>query len=128
MKVLAVDDDPRTLELLASVLEPQGFQLLKACGGREGIAIAETEHPDLIILDLLMPNMNGFEVIDRLDNSPATTTRLPIIIFTVKQLTAEEKRRLKGRIVGLVRKADFNPKGFVGMVRNALQRNLGWIT
>jgi CheY-like chemotaxis protein len=127
VKVLAVDDDPRTLELLTSVLEPQGFRLLKACGGREGIAIAETEHPDLIILELLMPNMIGFEVIDRLDKSPATT-RLPIIIFTVKQLSAEEKGRLKGRIVGLVRKADFNPKGFVEMVRNALQRNLRGVT
>ena len=78
----------------------------------------------LIILDLLMPGMNGFEVLDHLGRSPVTK-QMPIILFTVKQLTAEEKRRVKGRITWLAQKQEFQQEGFVGMVREALQHTLG---
>ena len=124
VKILAIDDDPRAVEMLAAVLEPEGFHILRAYGGEEGIALAEKERPDLIILDLLMPGMNGFEVLDRLGRSPVTK-QMPIILFTVKQLTAEEKRRVKGRITWLAQKQEFQQGGFVGTVREALQQTLG---
>jgi DNA-binding response OmpR family regulator len=123
VKILAIDDDPKTLELLTAVLEPAGFRILKAGSGAEGIAVASTERPDLIILDLLMPEMNGFEVIDSLEKSPMTKA-LPVILFTVKQLTGEEKQRLKGRIAWLVQKDDFTRQGFVGLVKDTLLRTL----
>src|SRR5712692_8936570 len=123
LKILAIDDDPKALELLAAVLEPEGFHVLRAYGGEEGIETAKTERPDAIILDLLMPGVNGFDVIDRLEKS--LTKRPPIIIFTVKQLTAEEKERLKGRVAWLAQKEEFNHKSFVGTVREVLQRTLG---
>jgi CheY-like chemotaxis protein len=86
--------------------------------------MAETERPDLIILDLLMPGMNGFEVLDHLAQSPVTR-RLPILIFTVKQLTVEEKQRLQGRIAQLVQKTTVSQKDVATMVKDALRRTLG---
>ena len=69
VKILVIDDDPKAVELLAAVLEPEGFRILRAYGGEAGLEIARAEQPDLIILDLLMPEMNGFEVLDRLAQS-----------------------------------------------------------
>jgi CheY-like chemotaxis protein len=124
VKILTIDDDPRAIEMLAAVLEPEGFHILRAAGGEEGIALAEAERPDLIILDLLMPGMNGFEVLDYLRKSPVTK-RMPIILFTVKQLTAAEKHRVKGRMTWLAQKAEWQPEGFVSMVKEALHHTLG---
>src|SRR5207253_1189915 len=59
-QVLAIDDDPLALQLIEAVLGPEGFVVLKAIGGREGIAIAQRERPALVILDLLMPEVDGF--------------------------------------------------------------------
>ena len=109
MKILVIDDDPKAVELLAAVLEPEGFRVLRAYGGGAGIEVARAEQPDLIILDLLMPEVNGFEVLDRLAQS-AVTQWLPVILFTVKQLTAEEKQRVQGRIACLAQKEAFSQK------------------
>jgi signal transduction histidine kinase/DNA-binding response OmpR family regulator len=122
-KILVIDDDPKTVELLAAVLEPEGFCILRAASGEAGLGVAETEQPDLIILDLLMPGMSGFDVLEQLEASSATR-RPPIILFTVKQLTAEDKQRLQGRITWLAQKERFSQESFVGMVREALQRTL----
>jgi signal transduction histidine kinase/CheY-like chemotaxis protein len=124
VQILVIDDDPKAVELLAAVLEPEGFRVLRAYGGEAGIEVARAEQPDLIILDLLMPEVNGFEVLDRLAQSSATR-RLPVILFTLKQLTAEEQQRVHGRIASLAQKEAFNPKEFVELVKEALQRTLG---
>ena len=124
VQILVIDDDPKAVELLAAVLEPEGFRVLRAYGGEAGIEVARAEQPDLIILDLLMPEVNGFEVLDRLAQS-SVTRRLPVILFTLKQLTAEEQRRVQGRIASLAQKEAFNPQEFVKLVKEALQRTLG---
>ena len=85
--------------------------------------MAETERPDLIMLDVLMPGMNGFEVLDRLAQSPVTRG-LPIIVFTVKQLTAEDKQRLHGRIAQLTHKATLRQKDVATIVQDALRHTL----
>lgn len=123
VKILAVDDDPKAVELLAAILEPEGFHILRAYGGEAGIEIARAEQPDLIILDLLMPEMNGFEVLDRLGQS-SVTRQLPVILFTLKQLTADEQQRIQGRVACLAQKEAFNQKEFVSLVKEALQRTL----
>src|SRR4029453_7060116 len=124
VQILVIDDDPKAVELLAAVLEPEGFRVLRAYGGEAGIEVARAEQPDLILLDLLMPEVNGFEVLDRLAQS-AVTRRLPVILFTLKQLTAEEQQRVQGRIACLAQKEAFNQKEFVGLVKEALQRTSG---
>jgi signal transduction histidine kinase/DNA-binding response OmpR family regulator/HAMP domain-containing protein len=122
--ILVIDDDPKAVELVATALEPEGFHILKAFNGETGVAIAETAHPDLIILDLLMPGMNGFEVLDRLAQSPVTQ-QLPIIMVTVKQLTAEEHQRLQGKFTQLAQKATLSQKEVAAMVKDTLRRTLG---
>ena len=124
MTVLAIDDDPTTLELLAAVLEPEGFRVLRARTGEQGVEVAKSEQPDIVILDLLMPGIDGFHVLDCLEQSPVTQG-LPIVIFTVKQLTAEDKRRLRGRVVWLAQKQEFSRQSFVGTIRGVLERTLG---
>jgi CheY-like chemotaxis protein len=122
--ILVIDDEPTAVELVATALEPEGFHVLRAYNGETGVTMAETERPDLIILDLLMPGMNGFEVLDQLAQSPVTR-QLPIMIFTVKQLMAEEKQRLQGRIARLAQKTTVSQKDVVTMVKDALRRTLG---
>jgi signal transduction histidine kinase/DNA-binding response OmpR family regulator/HAMP domain-containing protein len=120
-KILAIDDDPKAIELLATALEPEGFQVLRSYGGEEGIRMAEIEHPDMIILDLLMPGVNGFEVLDRLEKT-ATPNKPPVLIFTVKDLTRAEKEQLSGRVARLAQKQEYSPQHLVGMVRQLLKR------
>jgi CheY-like chemotaxis protein len=122
--ILAIDDDPKAVELIATALEPEGFRVLRAFDGATGVAMAEMERPDLVILDLLMPGMNGFEVLDRLAQSPRTR-QVPIIICTVKQLTVEDKQRLHGKIAQLAHKAAVSQQDVAAMVKDALRRTLG---
>ena len=115
-KVLVIDDDPLAIELVEAVLQPAGYMILKAVHGEAGIALAQQEVPSLIILDLLMPGIDGFAVVDRLRAEPATAS-IPIIILTAKTMSREEKERLNGQISLLAQKAEFNRAAFVASVR-----------
>ncbi len=101
--ILIIDDDPETQALLSGILEKEGFGVLKASTGKEGLEMATTKDVDLIILDLMMPGMNGFQVIDGLRRNPDTKD-IPIIVYTAKDLTPEEAGRLRGDIAGVVKK------------------------
>ena len=115
-RVLAIDDDPIAIELIEAVLQPEGYTVIKAMSGEAGIALAQDEHPSVVILDLLMPGLDGFAVVDRL-RATSTTANTPIVILTSKTLNAEEQERLKGRIAFLARKAEFSRAAFVELVR-----------
>ena len=69
-----------------------------------------------------MPGLNGFEVLDNLEKAPVTK-QPPVIIFTLKHITADERKRLKGRIARLAQKEGYNPKRLVNMVREVSQAN-----
>jgi signal transduction histidine kinase/CheY-like chemotaxis protein len=117
IKVLAVDDDPIATELVEALLTPEGYTVLKANSGAEGVALAQRERPALVVLDLLMPELDGFAVVERLRDDPATAS-IPIIILTSKSMTAAEKKRLNGRIDYLARKGEFDRATFIEVVRN----------
>jgi signal transduction histidine kinase/CheY-like chemotaxis protein len=101
--VLAIDDDPATLEILRHVLEPAGARLVTADGGREGLERAREGGLDLVICDLLMPEVDGFEVIAQLKASEATAAT-PILVLTGHELTSAEKDRLNGQVIGFCEK------------------------
>lgn len=82
-KILIVDDDLDTLRLVGLLLERQGFQIAAADNGKQGLAKAQEESPDLILLDVMMPDIDGFEVARRLRAIEATAD-IPIIFFTAK--------------------------------------------
>ena len=119
--VLAVDDDPMVLELMQAVLEPQGFGVLKAGGGAEGLTMAREQSPDLIVLDLLMPEVDGFQVVEELKRDPLTLD-IPIVILTAKTLTSEDKDRLRGGIAHLTRKGEFGRSEFIALLNSLLPR------
>jgi PAS domain S-box-containing protein len=118
--VLVIDDDPVILELMEVVLRPEGFEVLKAKDGRHGLQIARERNPDLVVLDLLMPEMNGFEVVDEMHGSPETAS-IPIVVLTNKSLSREEKDRLNGRIIAIRQKGEFHREDFVAQVRSLLK-------
>lgn len=82
-KILVVDDDVDTLRLVGLMLQRQGYQVVAASNGSLGLTKAFEERPDLILLDVMMPDMDGFEVTRRLRKNPATAS-IPILMFTAK--------------------------------------------
>ena len=121
-KVLIVDDDPKSVEVLAAYLAEPGYQTLRAHGGREGIELARRHAPDLILLDLMMPEVSGFDVVDAL-RADRTTEGIPVIVVTAKQLSADDRRALNGGITAVLEKAGFNHGRFLNEVRRALARH-----
>ena len=98
--VLVVDDEPANLDLLQALLEPEGFKVLKASGGRQGIDVARAKLPELILLDLMMPGVTGFDVVEAL-RTDATTRSIPIMVLTAKELTTEDKAALNGHVAAI---------------------------
>ncbi|MCE9647066.1 MAG: response regulator [Chloroflexi bacterium] len=82
-KILIVDDDVDTLRLVGLMLQRQGYEILAASNGSQGLAKALEERPSLILLDVMMPDMDGYEVTRRLRKNPATAA-IPILMFTAK--------------------------------------------
>jgi adenylate cyclase len=80
-KILAVDDTPENLRLLEAILGPRGYQLVTADSGAAGLEAVHREHPDLVMLDIVMPGLNGYDVCRRLRDDPATRF-LPIVMIT----------------------------------------------
>jgi CheY-like chemotaxis protein len=122
-RILIVDDDPDLVPLVRAMLPNEGYTLLPAYDGEEGLALARSEHPDAIVLDLMMPNMSGFEVLEELQVD-AETASIPVIVLTALDVTEEERQRLKDQIQGLMRKAALTPQALLDELRRleALQR------
>ena len=118
-RVLLVDDDPKAVDLLAAYLQGPNYSVLRAYGGRDGVAIAQRERPDLIVLDLMMPGVSGFDVVEMLKDSPETAT-IPIMVVTAKTLTPQDKATLNGMVAVVLQKSDFDHRRFLNEVRRAI--------
>ncbi len=116
-RVAVVDDTPEARRLIRRILQSQGdFEIFEATNGREAIELITKEHPDLVILDLMMPEVDGFAVLDALRGNPETAN-IPVIVATAKELTVDEKERLQGQIQSLMMKGDFLNDEFLDEVR-----------
>jgi len=102
-QLLVVDDDRQTVKFLSTVLTSEGYRVLQAYGGQEAIDLAISQTPDLIILDLMMPQIDGFQVIRRLTQD-AKTRDIPIIICTAMDISDEERAGLNGQIQSVIEK------------------------
>ncbi len=94
--ILIVEDEPAQLEMLAYNVEAEGFRVLKAPDGEEGVLLAEEEQPDLIILDWMLPNVSGIEVCRQIKRKPQTRS-IPIIMLTAR---GQEEDRVRGLDTG----------------------------
>jgi PAS domain S-box-containing protein len=102
-RVLIVDDEPSTVELLTDMLTAQGFRAMAALDGRQGFDMALAQRPDAIVLDLIMPGQSGFDVVRRLRDHP-WGRNVPILVFTGKDLSPEERAQLFDGVQAVVKK------------------------
>jgi threonine synthase len=120
-RVAVVDDSPEARRLIRRILQSQGdFEIFEAVDGREAIELVNREHPDIIILDLMMPEVDGFAVLETLRSQPETAN-IPVIVATAKELTVHEKSRLQGQIQALMQKGDFLNDDFLDEVRSLIR-------
>jgi len=118
-KILVVDDDTETRYLLAATLETEGYTALLAASGHEAFEIMGNVRPEAILLDLLMPGMDGFEVLARLKDD-MSLRHLPVFVLTAKYLTDQDLRNLSGDVRGLFLKADAWKDSLLNQLRVAL--------
>lgn len=122
-RILVVDDDPQIVRLVRSYLEQAGYQVLTAADGSNALRLIRTEHPDLVILDLMLPDRDGWDI-TRVVRGDEQLARLPLIMVTARVDDTD-------RIVGLELGADdyitkpFNPREVIARVRAVLRRATG---
>ena len=120
--ILVIDDDPELLELATELLSGDGHRVLVASSGEDALAMMRAVHPDLILLDYFMPEMNGLAVVERL-KADAATRRIPVVALTSG--TAEDANKLsRAGSVGFILKP-FEPAEFLRLITDILNAKVG---
>jgi two-component system, OmpR family, alkaline phosphatase synthesis response regulator PhoP len=114
-KILAVDDERHIVRLVQVNLERQGYTVVTAYDGKEALEKVESEQPDLIVLDVMMPYMDGFEVLQNLKRNP-TTRDIPVIMLTAKAQDADVFRGWQSGVDCYLTKP-FNPMELIAFVK-----------
>jgi signal transduction histidine kinase/DNA-binding response OmpR family regulator len=113
---LVVDDEPENRELMRRTLEGEGWRVREAENGRVALDEVATHPPSLILLDLMMPVMDGFEfVLEMRRRDPAN--EIPIVVVTAKDVTEEERRRLSGSVLGMIERGGLDQDSLVELLR-----------
>ena len=99
--LLLVDDEEANRIWVKNLLEPAGYRVTLAASGKQALELLDTEQPDLVLLDLMMPGMTGFELLDAI-RKDARTRSLPVLVLTAKDLTSAERRELNGRVAAVL--------------------------
>jgi two-component system response regulator VicR len=105
-KIMVIDDEPDLLEVVKLILESDGYQVVTAGSGQEALNVIEKDMPDLVLLDIIMPRMDGWEVFSRIKSNPKTEN-IPVIMLTAKDQRID-------KLIGLhvVRVNDYITKPF----------------
>jgi len=123
VRVLVVDDDAANRIWLTQALEPAGFTVFEASGGREAIELAKANQPDCVLLDLMMPEVTGFDVVEEL-RADERTRETPIMVVTAMTLTDADKRLLNGRVSQILTRGNVATTDIVGLLKRVIaQRN-----
>lgn len=117
--ILVVDDDANTRSMLRRLLERQGWRVVEVANGIEGLARIEYAPPALVLLDLMMPHMDGFAFLDALRAKDSADT-IPVIVLTAKELTQGEQQELSGRASKVIAKGSYSGSQLEQEVRRAL--------
>ncbi|MDI3485199.1 MAG: hypothetical protein PWQ50_419 [Methanolobus sp.] len=115
--LLVVDDEKVAVEMIEEMLKDKNFKVTPAFGGQEAIDIALKEHPDAILLDLMMPEVTGFDVIRAL-KSKEESSDIPIIVCTAKYLEKEDLEILNKDISGVIQKGEFNKDKLISHIKD----------
>ena len=122
-RVLIVEDDQAMQELLQKRLTQEGWQVLVAGNGREALERLTQGTPDLVLLDLMMPEMDGFEFLEAFRKQPGCA-RTTVVVMTAKILTPADHQRLRGQVAQVVAKANLSPEMLAAEIRSALGKTL----
>jgi signal transduction histidine kinase/CheY-like chemotaxis protein len=124
MSVMVVDDESANRQWLTRILEPAGFEVIEASGGREAIELAKARPPDLILLDLMMPDVTGFDVVEALRADPKTS-QTPIMILTARHLSEADKRHLNGYVSTILSRGSLGAADLLGLLRQVVDKANG---
>lgn len=118
-RILAVDDEKHIVRLVQINLEKEGYEVLTASNGRQALEIVASEHPDLIVMDVMMPEMDGFEALEKLKENPETC-KIPVVMLTAK---AQDSDVFRGWQSGtdLYLTKPFNPQELITFVKRIFQ-------
>jgi len=115
-RALVVDDKVENRQLLRRALENEGWQVSEAENGRVALEQLTDRAPSLILLDLMMPVMDGFEFVLEMRKRDVSRA-IPIVVVTAKDLTDEERQRLSGDVVGLIQRRGLDPESLLAQLR-----------
>ena len=118
-RILVVDDEPHSVKMVESRLRANGYDVITAGNGAEGLEKARKEAPDLILLDIVMPQMNGHETLSKLKESSETKS-IPVIMFTSKGQVDDVERATYGGAVDYIVKP-FDPIMMLNKIKKALE-------
>ena len=123
-RVMVVDDEPANRHWLVRILEPAGFEVVEASGGRQAIDLAKARPPDLVLLDLMMPDVTGFDVVEALRADP-NTSQTPIMILTARHLTEADKRHLNGHVSTILSRGSVGAADLLGLLKQVVDKANG---
>ena len=121
-RILVVEDDVTQRELIRSWLEPQNWLVIEADNGRVAIDRLSERVADVILLDLMMPEMDGFQLVAEMQKHPAWS-KIPVIVVTARDLTVEDHARLNSGIEMILRKERFNPATLIESIRQVVAKS-----
>ncbi|RCK74588.1 MAG: sensory transduction histidine kinase [Ignavibacteriae bacterium] len=119
-KIMVIDDDPTSVELIELILETEGYEVIKTYDGREGIDLILKEKPDLVILDLIMPEISGFNIAYQMRQNPETKN-IPIIILTSMEIDDQTREKMESFVTTIMSKQKFTKKDLLKEI-NSIER------
>jgi CheY-like chemotaxis protein len=126
LPVLVVEDDPDLRALLRRLLEPAGYAVLEAGNGQAALDQVRSGRPGLVLLDLMMPEMDGFEFLGELRRDEVGRA-IPVIVVTARDLSAEDRRRLNGQVERVLEKGAYSREALLAEVRALVTASVGRI-
>jgi CheY-like chemotaxis protein len=120
-RILVVEDDADTRRWLSRALEGEGWQVAEAENGRVALERLVETPPDLIVLDLMMPEMDGFEFLSQLRRDQALR-KIPVVVITAAELTDADRSRLNGGVERIMQKTEFQPDDLLAEVRSLVEK------
>jgi CheY-like chemotaxis protein len=119
IQLLAVDDDPKVIDLVRQLLQGEPVLIATASNGKEALKMVSDSRPDIILLDLMMPRMDGFSVIENLRKDDVLRS-IPVVVLTAKELAEEEEQRLEGMKVPIIKKKNLTAERLLQSIRGAM--------
>ena len=119
-RVVCIEDEPEMIELMRLIVQRHGMEFFSARGGLKGIEIVKEVQPDLVLLDLMMPGMDGWTVFDRLRGDP-NTARVPIIIVTARAYHDPRVAEMRASNTGTLVTKPFAPAQLIEAIDHLLQ-------